>query len=169
MTRPTAHPSEIPICFLDFDGVLHPDDAYYLPNRGIQMLAPGHRLFEWAGILAEIISHHPPIRIVLSTSWVPMRSFTYAKSRLPIELQQRVIGATYHSREMYKNEFLLMSRGEQVSRYINAHSLTRWCAIDDDGDGWPAKCRSRLIQTDSNTGLSNENIQNQVRSIFACL
>lgn len=161
--------SNTPICFLDFDGVLHPDAAFYVAGKGIQMLAAGHSLFEWAGILENLLFPYPEVKIVLSTSWVPMRSFSYAKSCLPDKLRKRVISATYHSRAMSRQEFGFYSRGEQVRQYVTRHGLKRWCAIDDDWDGWPEHYLSRFIQTDSDTGLSNEKVQCRLRIALASL
>lgn len=160
---------DLPICFLDFDGVLHPDAAFLVPGYGIRMLAPGHELFEWASILEDLLSPHPEIKLVLSTSWVPMRSFSYAKTCLAADLQQRVIGATYHSRAMYSREFMLYSRGEQIHSYVVRHGLRRWCAIDDDSEGWSVQNSPRVILTESSTGLSDRFVQDQLKMIFASL
>jgi hypothetical protein len=70
------------ILYLDFDGVLHDEEVYWHPKHGIYLRTPGRMLFEWEPILEKLLSSHPNIKIVLSTSWVPMRSFNYAKSRL---------------------------------------------------------------------------------------
>ncbi|MBB3222114.1 HAD domain-containing protein [Pseudoduganella umbonata] len=166
---PRSGIAETPICFLDFDGVLHPDAAFKVAGRGIQLLAEGHQLFEWAGILEELLFPYPKIKIVLSTSWVPMRSFKYARSCLPSGLQSRVIGATYHSRAISRHEFALFTRGEQVRQYVVRHCLTRWCAIDDDCEGWPEHYLSRFVQTEDSTGISHEAVQNRLREIFASL
>lgn len=84
------------ILFLDFDGVLHPDEAYLVKGRPV-LRAEG-ALFMWAPLLADTLKNYPGLQIVLSTSWARDLRFARARSFLPPDLQQRVIGATWHSR-----------------------------------------------------------------------
>src|SRR5438132_6554545 len=94
------------VCFLDFDGVLHVDTVFWSAKRGIYIGTPGRVLFEWAPILEQLLEPHPDVKIVLSTSWVRIRSFNYAKKQLSPMLQERVIGATFHNRFMREDEFV---------------------------------------------------------------
>ena len=56
------------ILYLDFDGVLHPDEVYIVKDK-VVLRAEG-RLFMWADRLAEALADRPAVRVVLSTSWV---------------------------------------------------------------------------------------------------
>ena len=57
--------------FLDFDGVLHPEDVHRRAGNSPYIGSPsGHVLFEHAPLLAAVLRPCPDIRIVLSTSWV---------------------------------------------------------------------------------------------------
>lgn len=146
------------ILFLDFDGVLHPDAVYLRLNGEIELRAPG-ALFMWAPALADALEAHPQIRIVLSTSWARNLGYHTARKALPVELRQRVIGATWHS---------AMGRGwpdyipwddqtrfQQIAAYLSRlEAPMPWLAIDDDAQGWPDYLRERLVQTDAMRGLS---------------
>lgn len=76
------------ILYLDFDGVLHPDEAYwYGPERGVLLKTANlpieyadHDLFCYAASLTEILDDFPEIRIVLSTSWVDDDRMGYASA-----------------------------------------------------------------------------------------
>ncbi|MFC0167606.1 HAD domain-containing protein [Pseudoduganella danionis] len=160
---------ETPICVLDFDGCLHHDEVYYRPGSGVYMREPGHHLFEWAHVLVDLLEPYPSVRIALSTSWVRSRGFQFAKTALPCPLRERVIGATYHTREVQKRDFDFMSRGEQVLNYVERRNLKRWFAIDDDVAGWPTWCLHRLVQTQGHSGLSDPSAQNAVRRILEVL
>lgn len=151
------------ILYLDFDGVLHDEEVYYHPRRGIYMKTPGRALFEWAPILEELLSPHPDVRIVLSTSWVRVRSFDFAKQHLSLPLQARVVGATFHRRHMRKDEFVLMPRGEQIAQDVFRRGPRSWFAVDDDHLGWPTWCRNNLIRTDGSRGISDPAIQHAIR------
>jgi hypothetical protein len=63
------------ILFLDFDGVLHPNDVYLVDERPVMGNADGHEgrdsLFCFAPLLADALQNRPDVTIVLSTSWVP--------------------------------------------------------------------------------------------------
>jgi ABC transporter transmembrane region/HAD domain in Swiss Army Knife RNA repair proteins len=87
------------VLYLDFDGVLHPEDVRMDRKRRPYVASPpGHELFEHAALLHKLLAPHPDIRIVLSTSWVHVYgSVSKVAKRLPPALGARVIGATYHS------------------------------------------------------------------------
>ncbi|RJG05351.1 hypothetical protein D3870_04340 [Noviherbaspirillum cavernae] len=154
------------ILYLDFDGVLHDEAVYFHPRRGIYLATPGRVLFEWIPILEQLLAPHPSVAIVLSTSWVRVRSFDYAKRQLSPGLQERVIGATFHKREMRKEEFVFLPRGGQIANDVFRRGPKSWFAIDDDHLGWPSWCRDNLIQTDGNLGISAPQTQEAIREML---
>ena len=151
------------VLYLDFDGVLHDDAVYWHPKRGIYMRPPGRTLFEWMPILENLLLPHPDVFIVLATSWVRVRRYTFAKNQLSASLQSRVIGATFHHREMRKDEFAHLPRGVQILNDVRRRGPQSWFAIDDDDYFWPAFCRDNLIKTDGATGISAPEIQDAIR------
>jgi len=152
------------VLYLDFDGVLHHDDVYWSRKQGIHLRAPGHSLFEWAEILEEILAPYPYVSIVLATSWVRVKSYEYAKKQLSPTLRSKVIGATFHRREMNKFVFENTPRGEQIYADVKRRKPATWLAIDNDDVGWPSHCRSNLIKTDDELGLSDPNVQAEIRT-----
>ncbi|MHB8914866.1 MAG: HAD domain-containing protein [Thiobacillus sp.] len=166
--------------FLDFDGVLHPNEAY-LRTGGVVLLADGHALFEYADRLCEILAPYPTLRVVLSTSWVAaLRSFKKAKGYLPPALQAQVVGATWHSgagrvagstwhSSADRYEWNLLTRFEQIQRYVARHRLPDWLALDDDDIGWPDDQRHRLVCTHEWHGLGDEFAQSDLRAKLAVL
>lgn len=153
--------------YLDYDGVLHDDAVYWHPNRGIFVSTPGRTLFEWVYILEELVEPLPDLGIILSTSWVRVRSYEFAVSRLPISLQQRVVGATFHNREVQKIEFDQMSRWQQIFSDAKRRNLEHWFAIDNDCRGWPEQYRDRLVLTNDRLGLSEESVQSNIREFLS--
>lgn len=151
------------ICYLDFDGVLHDESVWLRADHTIFISTPGRRLFEWEDILIDLLEPYPDVKIVLSTAWVRARSFSYAKRRLNKSLQQRVIGATFHSRLMIAKEFAALPRGMQIWGDVLRRKPTDWFAIDDDGFGWPAWSRDKLVSTRGQTGLSDGVVQKAIR------
>lgn len=147
--------------FLDFDGVLHPDEVYLYPGRGIVLktanLPPefeGHELFCYADALAAALEPFPRVRIVLSTSWVPSIGFSRTVKRLPEALRRRVIGSTFHSR--YTVFWRRQTRYEQIIEHVcHKHLGADWLAIDNDDQGWPDGMRDHLVHTDDNLGIGD--------------
>lgn len=149
------------ILYLDFDGVLHHENVVVHPRQGIYIAVPDakRRLFEWAPILEQLLKPHPDVGIVLSTSWVRVRGFRFARSQLSPVLQERVVGATYHRRHMRQEDFLLMPRGVQIVNDVFRRRPKAWFALDDDYIGWPMPYREKLIRTNGEVGLSDPAIQ----------
>lgn len=154
------------ICYCDYDGCLHDDAVFWHPKRGIYLATPGRTLFEWMPILENLLAPHPQVRIVLSTSWVRTRDFQFAKGKLSHGLQGRVIGATFHNREMRKDEFDLMSRAQQILADVERRRPKNWFAIDNDGLGWPDHLRGQLVLTQDRLGLSEQRVREEIQEIL---
>ncbi len=134
-----------PILFADFDGVMHPVGGDVAP-------------LEYAPLLITALEPYPSVRIVLSTSWVAAFGFDDTRAMLPLELQRRVIGATYHShmkRNMHPKWWVSATRYQQIAHYVQRHAVARWLAIDDDDEGWPAEHRDQLVRTSAYAGLAS--------------
>ncbi|WP_087864770.1 HAD domain-containing protein [Comamonas thiooxydans] len=147
------------ILYLDFDGVLHPDRVYRtLAGRVVlrypELRAPGHAFFEGEPLLVEMLARFPSVAIVLSTSWVrKIKNYREIVQLLSPALQARVIGSTFHSRITDRFSYDNMSRGQQIQEDVLHRRPSRWIALDDDDDLWPAQSRDKLVTVDSELGL----------------
>lgn len=141
------------VLYLDFDGVLHPQDVWMKQGAPYIRSPTSHRVFENELLLATMIQPYPNLRIVLSTTWVCRFGYRGAASYLHPELQRRCIGATWH-RGMGRYRFSYMSRGEQVLDDVSRRQPRRWLAIDDQKEGWGAAEVSHLVATDPISGLN---------------
>ncbi|MCR6665755.1 MAG: HAD domain-containing protein [Methyloversatilis sp.] len=157
---------KLPTLFLDFDGVLHPDEVYRVGER-IVLRMDGFSLFEWSEVLDELMEPYPALQIVLSTTWVRLLGFEVARSHLPESLQRRVVGATWH--ETAPRGWERLTRYEQIQLNVVQHRHARWLAIDDDGHGWSDEHRSNLVLTDSLLGLGAASAQDELRDKLALL
>ena len=158
------------VLYLDFDGVLHPEDVWRRPGTGPYVASPwGHALFEHAALLARCIEPYPELRIVLSTSWVRVfRSVRKVARRLPPELRRRVVGATFHSR-MDPVWFRSVPRGVQVWGDVCRRQPAAWFALDDDDIGWPAVCRANLVHTAPVLGIGDPQVLAQLQARLAVM
>ncbi len=153
------------ILYLDFDGVLHPNEVYKY-KKEVRMDYRGHSLFEWNDILEDILDNYPDLKIVLSTTWVRMTTFHKSKKRLPASVQEKVIGATYHScykkdSELYY-EFPTLSRYESIKRDVHRRKPSRWIALDDDNEYWHESEKGKLILCHPDRGISSEITQRRL-------
>lgn len=163
--RGALHGSRTQILYLDFDGVLHPEAVFWHPRRGVYLhpalAADGHRLFEHAQFLEELLEPYPDVRIVLSTSWVPHFGFSRARGFLTPSLQARTIGATFHTR-MDKQAFGLLPRGQQVLADVWRRRTNFWLALDDTDDGWDGT-QENVVIADPVGGLASPDVVARVR------
>lgn len=152
-----------PTLFLDYDGVLHPDNVWRRTGRPV-LMGPGSR-FMWSGLLEAVLAPYPGVNIILSTSWVRAVGFERARERLPQALYNRVTGATWHSR-MDPDVFNRLTRSQQVISCAARNRLGRWLAIDDDVEDWAENYRDRLVATRSETGLSDSAVMIRLNQLL---
>jgi len=164
------------VLFLDYDGVLHPNNVYLERRRPV--LRTDGELFMWSAHLIEALESYPHIKIVLSTSWARVFGFERARNALAEPLRARVIGATWHSR-MGKCRYSGMrlpinwwdeaSRFEQILRYVERARLEHWVAVDDQGESWSPSYRDHLIVTDPGRGIADPQALSQLHARLAAL
>ena len=157
------------ILFLDFDGVLHPNDVYLVDEQPVMGNTEGHEghdsLLCFAPLLAEALQNRPDVKIVLSTSWVPYLGFDRAQSYLPATLQARVIGSTWLDRSEYmRSGWMKLMRYCRIHQYLEQFGVDEWCALDDDANGWPDDLKHRLIWCeDDYRGITDERVHARLR------
>ncbi|WP_431273645.1 HAD domain-containing protein [Variovorax ureilyticus] len=167
-SRPPAGRDEL-LIYLDFDGVAHHHEVWWHPRRGAYIKAdPSFVLFQHTALLVDVLVPYPSVRIVLSTSWVRHYSYSKAVRRLPDALRKRVVGATYH-REMNASSFDAKPRGIQVLEDVQRRQPRDWLAIDDDDEGWPDCCRSKLVRSHAEMGISDPDVLRELREKLAAM
>ena len=167
-TRSRLKPNDR-VLFLDFDGVLHPDDVYRT-RSGLVLRAPG-QLMMHAGILVEILKEFPQVKISLSTSWVRILGYRRSRATLPSDLQALTVSSTWHSKmpRAPLEGYDMYSRYQQIRAAVTRAGLTNWIALDDDPfESWPDHDR-RLIRTDPDLGLSAVLTQDELRAKLRAL
>ena len=147
------------VLYLDYDGVLHHENVRVSKKTGPFLLAPErYTLFQHADLLASLLEPYPDLLIVLSTSWTVRYGVTAATKKLPLELQARVIGGTFHERYMEKSEFIETHRGQQIAADVYRRQPRDWLALDDDEEGWHPSHRSHFVQTHMYEGISTPEV-----------
>jgi hypothetical protein len=106
-------------------------------------------------MLEQLLAPYPLLKIVLSTSWVLRYGYSATAKRLPKNLRDRAIGATFHSRHMHLDDFRWMPRGQQVVEDVLRRRPREWLALDDNEEGWPAEQAHRHVLTHPYEGISD--------------
>ena len=158
MPKPVPKPQPLlparPTLYLDFDGVLHPDEVYRHRDGSIVVRnVPGMNasLFMWAPGLEERIAGRD-IQVVLATSWVKVLGFQKSIARLPDGIASKVAGSTYHSSQRYDWDHY--SRYQQIQQHATRHRIQTWLALDNDVEDWAPGAKHRLCTCDDVTGIS---------------
>jgi hypothetical protein len=150
------------LLYLDFDGVLHPEDVVRTRGAGIQVRSPpGHALFEHAPLLERLLSGTAWL-IVRSTSWVRALGFDATCAHLPVTLRERVVGATYH--RALRSTWMRQTRDQQVRSDVTRRHPAQWIALDD----WPswAGCDAHVVVTDALQGLGDPAAQARLEALL---
>jgi hypothetical protein len=116
---------DLPLLFLDFDGVLHPNcssraDLFCRVPALIASIAP----FE--------------VGVVISSSWRLHRSLRWIKSQFPPTLAKRIIGTTG------KPVAGTYARWAEITAYLDEHPAPDWRALDDFDFEFPPDCRELI-------------------------
>ena len=159
------------VLYLDLDGVVHHEKVLWHPRKGIYMSqyeAAGHSLFEWVPILESVLQPHPAVALVLSSTWCIRPGYSATLKRLAATLSARFIGGTYHKRvhgvdPWNLSMFRTTPRGVQVQEDAQRRRPQQWIALDDDLEDWPDSCRQNLVACEGTTGLSNPEVQHELR------
>jgi len=142
MSRPTL--------FLDFDGVLHPERA---SSSQYFLLAPK---------LADCLSVHPHVDIVISSTWRSRYTVPELKNLLPSGLSERVLGTTSEEVDTRNlpDRLLGYPRHAQCWQWQLDHkdASDTWLALDDKP--WLFyPLTPQLIECDGSIGLTDKTVE----------
>jgi len=125
-STPTIHPC---VLFIDFDGVLHDDQAGELALDDGTMRITGERLFSWAPLLAHALSEFPRVQVAIHSSWRHFHTLDELRALIP-SLSDRVVGSTHGA----------LSRYEGILAFIQEYRVERHFIFDDMPEQFPAPC-----------------------------
>lgn len=132
-------PTLPPLVFLDFDGVLHPNQA-----------TPEQR-FQHVDALMDLLDEHPEAELVVSSSWRFHFSWEELQAEVPHRLAARLTAATGQALPGR------IQRHAEVSAFVRrleaeGQGARPWCALDDCSWEFPPDC-DELIACDGARGI----------------
>ncbi|MFM0367063.1 HAD domain-containing protein [Paraburkholderia sediminicola] len=138
--------------YLNFDGVLHPDQVFYETGCMPSLLALEHSALEHAELLATTLERYVDVQIVLNTWWTFYLGLDACKDLLPSSLAARVIGSTVQHASTYD---AIPVRFREAERYI-ARQPTRGCLVLDHSNArYRREFLPHLLLLEPDEGLGN--------------
>ncbi|MDR3067166.1 MAG: hypothetical protein LBV05_16895 [Comamonas sp.] len=148
------------VLFLGYDGCLHAVGVRHTNGAPVHHVE-GHKLFEWANVLATQLEQYPNVRVVLHTAWAKIYGFEKARDFLPESLKSRVIGTT-HQFFTEPIEWASLTEFDQIMRYVDAYGLKRWVALSTEKYYWPEAFTKNRVWLNKLKGLGEIHAQEQL-------
>lgn len=147
------------LLFLDFDGVLHPEDTVNNP-------------FCCLPLLHEILRGATGVDVVFTTSWrrlMPVKDLAQLVTQGAPELQSRMIGHTPHLETEQRPQGVIGQRQDEIQLWLaqNGQKNRPWLALDDCQHFFWPDC-ANLYLVDWKTGLVPDDVEG-VRNLMESL
>jgi hypothetical protein len=142
--------------YLNFDGVLHPDEVLFKEGRMPILSAPGHKPFEHAHVLADLLTPYPQATIVLNTWWTFFLGVDACVASLPSALASRVIGTTLARASVYTRAPERMTEAE---RHVAQSHEPSFLILDHNKSRYCSKLVPNVLLLRPEEGLSGSQVQ----------
>lgn len=139
--------------YLNFDGVLHPDQVLYEEGCTPSMLLREHSALEYAHLLVAALDTHADAAIVLNTWWTFYIGLDACTELLPAPLAARVVGCTVQHSSTYDEAPV---RYHEAARCIARRRHRALVIVDHGNARYPRKLNPFLLLLDPTEGLSNQ-------------
>ncbi|WP_408433990.1 HAD domain-containing protein [Paraburkholderia caffeinilytica] len=138
--------------YLNFDGVLHPDQVVYREGLTPSLVATGHSAFEHAGLLSEILEQHDEVELVLNTWWTFFVCIDSVLELLPTALASRVVDTTLECSSRYDS---LPSRSKEAERHIASKNKRQVLVLDNSNSRYSRDLIPHMLLVDPTVGLAS--------------
>ena len=150
----------MPILFLDFDGVLHPEHCHESKH------------FSCLPVLEDAMRQVPEWQVVISSTWRLQKPLDQLRSRFSADIAARVIGHTPRFNTLVDVPPTLVSyeREAECQAWLRAHDVAYlpWLALDDRSWMFRPFCKS-LFLVNGKTGLTatvGEQLEGRMRQLL---
>lgn len=135
----------MPILFLDFDGVLHPEHCHESKH------------FCCLSVLEEAVRQVPECDLVIASTWRLQYSLEHLRQRFSAHVAARILGTTPRFIELIDvpDTLVAYEREAECRAWLWAHQATHrpWLAVDDRSWLYRPFCKSLLL-VDGKAGLT---------------
>lgn len=110
----------VPIVFLDFDGVTHPE------------VCKGEQLFTCLPLIEDVLRNHPLVDVVISSSWREHHPLNELREFFAPDMRQRLLGSTPVTPRNEAEPAAPYVRQTECETWLTTHRPGHpWIAIDD--------------------------------------
>ncbi|MFM2419075.1 MAG: hypothetical protein RL385_3798 [Pseudomonadota bacterium] len=156
------------VLYLGIGGVLQPSSSTYHWVHGRDPFEDGHRRYESAPLLAQLLQGWPEVRIVLTSTRPWKHGLAAVLAELGTALASRVIGYTFDDltkrakvgerfpRCLSEMDYWRLGKAQIVEKHMRWLRPTAWIAVDDEGYGWTDQdLACQVVVTPGVDGLLN--------------
>ncbi len=135
----------MPILFLDFDGVVHPEHCHESKH------------FCCLPVLEDALRQAPEWQVVISSTWRLQKSLDQLRSRFSADIAERVVGETprFNNLVDVPSSLVAYEREAECQAWLRSNDVPylAWLALDDRSWLFRPFCKS-LFLSDRKTGLA---------------
>jgi hypothetical protein len=146
------------ILFIDFDGVLHPEN-----------LSSRQPLLSQLPLLEGVLREFPTVEVVISSTWRlkwpdPHLATSELRKHFSLDIAPRVVGVTPNhltlDGKLAPDGLSLYHRHWEIEMWLRTHRVpgTPWVALDDRAYSFKPFLKN-LMEIDPTTGLTVEDLQ----------
>jgi hypothetical protein len=144
------------ILFIDFDGVLHHNQA------------EAGEFFSCRPLLEGVLREFPDVDVVVSSSWRDMHSLAELRAFFSEDLRSRIVDVTSSSLRLAKAPNGAQREMQCTDWNRRKRCGSGWIALDDQA--WRFNPASpNLLLTNGKTGITEADMQELRRRLRACL
>ncbi|CAB3704284.1 hypothetical protein LMG22037_03678 [Paraburkholderia phenoliruptrix] len=142
--------------YLNFDGVLHPDQVLYVEGCVPSLTAVGSKTLEHVNILVKILGERENINIVLNTWWTFSIGVAACMELLPSALASRVTGSVLEGAPSYPTR---PARLNEAARHILSRRERASVILDHANAVYSSEFLPKLLLIHPHEGLGNRAAQ----------
>lgn len=128
--------ADVPVLFLDFDGVAHANQ-----NGSLEHLH----------LIEDFLRRYPQVVVVISSNWRMQYSLEMLRDFFAEDVAERIIGVTPVTTETP------YSRHIEILECLADYGSQFWCALDDEAVMFPPGC-ANLVLTDHRVGVTENDL-----------
>ena len=148
--------------FTRLDGVFHPEGTYVDRQGVARCIAMGASPFQFAYDAHDVIVKRN-LQIVICSSWLQKMSLQQLRELAPHWMRSYIVGACDQIDELndIQQPRRVRTMWSAVQRYVEAHGVSQWLALDTTTEGWPSDegIRARLLTCSSWHGVSHPDVR----------
>jgi len=150
------------VLFTRLDGVFHPEGTYVDRQGVARCIVMGASPFQFAHDAHDVIVRRN-LQIVICSSWLQKMTLQQLRELAPHWMRRHIVGACDQIDELddIQQPRRVRTMWSAVRRYIEAHGVSQWLALDTTTEGWPTDeaTRARVLICSAWHGVGHADVK----------